>query len=345
MDPEQIDRILIVRTDRLGDVVLTTPSIKALRDHFPRAHITVLIAPGTRPLVEGNPHVDAVIVDDRKKDHRGLMGFFRLIRSIRHRHFDLAIVFHTKRRTNLLCFLAGIRHRLGYRNDKFGFLLNHSVKDERVKGTRHEAQYCLDLLKPLGIECEHLETFISIGVEASDWAGQLFQKEGLRSPIATVHAGASDPSKQWPPEYFVEVIEHLAERHGCRIVLIGTADQRGVVSEIQKKTGLPFLDMTGRTSVTQLAALLQRCDILVSNDSGPVHLADAVQTPVVSIFTRNQPGINPERWRPLSSRSRWVAPPTGRHFFPQGRVSNPAELKIIGPQEVIDAVDAVFKLC
>lgn len=342
---DEIRRILVVRTDRVGDVVLTTPAMKALRDHFPGVHIAGLVSPVTAPLLRGNPCIDEVIVDDRKREHKGLRGFFRLLRRLRRGRFDLAVVFHTKRRTNALCFLAGIKHRLGYRNNKYGFLLNHPVNDDRAQGTRHEIQYCLELLRPLGVEGGSLQTFVPLEPEAVEWVHQLFFRETLLAPVAAVHTGASDPSKQWPAECFAEVIRHLAEKRRCRIVMIGTADQETLVSRIREWVDVPVLDLTGRTSIAQLAALLKHCALLVSNDSGPVHLAHAVQTPVVSIFTRNQPGINPERWGPLGARSRWVAPPPGRLFFPEGRISAEEERKRVDPQQVIDAVDALFKLC
>ena len=105
--------ILIVRTDRIGDVVLTTPAIMALRRHYPNAKISILVTPQTRELVDGNSCIDEVIIDDRKGEHKGY-GFFKLIGLLRQKRFDVAVNYHTKKRTNLACFLAGIPIRIGY---------------------------------------------------------------------------------------------------------------------------------------------------------------------------------------------------------------------------------------
>ena len=121
MPKDNYRNILIVRTDRIGDVVLTTPAIEALRKAFPQARISILVTPVTRELVEGNPYLDEVLIDDRKGRHGGVFGFFNLVKTLRKRQFDLAIILHTKKRTNSLCFLAGIPHRVGYKNNKFGF--------------------------------------------------------------------------------------------------------------------------------------------------------------------------------------------------------------------------------
>src|SRR5262245_45025773 len=146
----QYRNILVVRTDRIGDVILTTPALKALREKFRHSRISLLVSAATRELVDKNPYVDEVLTDHRQGVHQGFMGFWRLVGEIRRKKFDLAIVYHTKRRTNYLCFFADIPTRLGYRNNKGGFLLTHQVKDDRPSGKKHEADYCLDLLKVLG---------------------------------------------------------------------------------------------------------------------------------------------------------------------------------------------------
>ncbi|MBZ0166549.1 MAG: glycosyltransferase family 9 protein, partial [Candidatus Omnitrophica bacterium] len=138
--------ILIVRTDRIGDVVLTTPAIRAVKNKFPQSRLTVLVSPLTYDLIHGLPWIDEIMVDDRAGLNKGIMGFCHLVHSMRYKKFDLAVVFHTKRRTNLACFLAGIPYRMGYKNNKYGFLLNHPVPDERHTGQKHESEYCLDLL-------------------------------------------------------------------------------------------------------------------------------------------------------------------------------------------------------
>ena len=158
--PRIFNNILIVRTDRIGDVVLTTPAIKALRETYPVSRISVLVSPATFDLVNGNPYLDEILVDDRCGRHKGLLGFNRLVSEIRLKQFDLAVIFHTKRRYNLACWLARIPYRLGYKNNKFGFLLSHPIKDVRPLGKKHEAEYCLDVLKAIDIENNDLDVFV-----------------------------------------------------------------------------------------------------------------------------------------------------------------------------------------
>lgn len=343
-------KILVVRTDRIGDVILTTPAIKALRNAYPEAHITVLVTPMTKELVEGNECIDEVLVDDRHGVHNGLKGYLKLIAEIRHKQFDCALIYHTKKRTNALCFLSGIPVRIGYKNNKFGFLLTVPLEDKRHRGEQHEAQYCLDVLKELDIDARDLSLYVPVNERSLQWVSQ-FQTEYAitdKNTLIGIHPGASDSAKQWTPQRFAQLIDALRDRYGATIVLIGNALSGRSAQTIQSLAKNPVIDLTGATTVGQLAALMTRCDLLISNDSGPVHVAAGVGTPVISIFTRNQPGINPERWRPLGERSRVVSvkPSQNAHLsFQQARSIDTKYLELIEIDEVLEEVDALFKLC
>jgi len=304
--PKTFQNILIVRTDRIGDVVLTTPAIKSLRQAYPAARISILVTPVTYDLVNGNPYVDEILVDDRQGRHKGLFGFLRLAREIRLKRFDLAIIYHTKRRYNLACYAAGIPFRLGYKNEKFGFLLSLPLKDARPWGTKHEAEYCMDVLKAIGVENDDLDIFVPLQKEAEGWMFNWMQENNLKpNEFITIHPGASDFTKCWPTANFALLMDRLAERYALKIVLIGSPQIMPVAAEILRQTrkASEFLNLTGKTSLAQMASLLRRSRLLISNDSGPVHVAAGVGTSVISLFLRNQPGINAERWKPLGAKS------------------------------------------
>ena len=241
-------------------------------------------------------------MDDRGGRHKGLLGFLRLAREIRLKQFDLAIIFHTKRRYNLACYTAGIPCRLGYKNNKFGFLLTHPVKDDRALGEKHEAEYCMDVLKAIGIENDDLDIFVPLQKEAEEWMLNWMQENNLKpNEFIAIHPGASDPAKCWPTANFALLMDRLAERYPLKIVLIGSPQTMPVSDEILRQTrkASQFLNLTGKTSLAQMVSLLRRTRLLISNDSGPVHVAAGVGTSVISLFLRNQPGINAERWKPL----------------------------------------------
>ena len=295
--------ILIVRTDRIGDVVLSTPTIAAVRANFPNARITVLISSSTVDLMEGNPNIDAIMVDDRAKAHKGVLKFWRLVWEIRKKNFDAAIILHTKRRTNLLCFLAGIKNRIGYRDKNYGFLLTQDFVDERHLGKKHEIQYSLDLLRLMGLKVDEPQSFLPSQPSAENWITDWLKKNNIEPErLVAIHPSASDPTRCWPLESFAKLIDELVVSGGCRVVIFGAGNTVEQARDLKSLCVHPFLDLTGQTSIAQTVSLLKRCRLLISNDSGPVHMGAAAGIFVIAIFLRNQPGINPERWRPFGPK-------------------------------------------
>ena len=312
-------------------MVLTTPAIKAIRQAYPAARISILVTPATYDLVNGNPYVDEILVDDRDGRHKGLFGFLRLYREIRSKQFDLAIIFHTKRRYNLICFAAGIFCRLGYKNNKFGFLLTNPLKDTRPQGKKHEAEYCLDVLKAIGVENDELDVFLPLQKKAEEWMLDWMQDNNLKSnEFITIHPGASDPAKCWPAANFALLMDRLAERYPFKIILIGSAQTMPLAAQILQQTHQSgFLNLTGKTSMAQMVSLLRRSRLLISNDSGPVHVAAGVGTNVISLFLRNQQGINAGRWKPLGPKS---------HLL--NNELNPGSISV---DQVLELVEQIFE--
>ena len=337
--------ILIVRTDRIGDVILTTPAIKALKERFAHAKISVLISDQTSDLLQGSPYINDILIDDRQGRHRGPFGYWRLVIGLRKRKFDAAIIFHTKRRTNLACFLAGIPNRIGYKNSKYGFLLTHPIQDDRAKGERHESQYCLDVLQLFGLPSETFSLECQLQEESENWADKFWREQCGAREVVVIHPGASDPSKMWPAHFFAEVIDNISLRSDYAFVMIGSEQIADAGKKIANSSKVRVVDCIGKTTVGQMASLLKRAKLLISNDSGPVHIAAALKTPVISIFTRNQPGINPERWMPLGSNSRFVSvPPNQDISFKKAGEKSADYLELIPPQQVLEEVDAILKV-
>lgn len=293
--------ILVVRTDRMGDVILTVPAMRALRKTFPLAKIALWIDKSTKEIVDELPFIDEIILEDKTC---GWLGYFRHIAFLKRKKFDLAVVFHTKKRTNAACFLAGIPYRLGYKNNKFGFLLNRPVVDKRHLGKKHEAEYCIDLLRDIGVNSEDLRLQIARHKEADIWAGHFFIEHNLSGrPVIAIHPSASCPTRFWPVDFYADLTSRLIQESKATVIIVGNHLVQPAASKIIAHAGSQAIDATGQTSLSQLISLLSLCRALISNDSGPAHLAAALGIPVISLFLRSQPGINPLRWRPLGINS------------------------------------------
>jgi heptosyltransferase-2 len=337
-------RILIARTDRIGDVILSTPVIKALRERYPKAYIAMMVSAYAKDVVEGNPYLDKVIVLDKDKQHKGWFGSFKFIGRLKKNKFDLCLILHPTNRVHLLTYLSGIPKRVGY-DRKSGFLLTDKIKHSKQFGLKHELDYNLDLLRYLGIEASDKELFIPIKAESEKWLEELFKREGINEAdkLLAIHPAASCPSKIWPAERFAEASDKLAEKYGFKILVIAGPKDAAVAKNLVSHMRSATINLGAKTSVTQLASLLKRCKLLISNDSGPVHIASAVGTPVISIFARNQAGLSPKRWGPVGKNDKILHKAICIECLAHKCKKQFACLKAITVEDVISAADVILK--
>ena len=341
-------KILVIRTDRLGDVVLTTPALKALRESCPQSHIAIMVSPHTRELLEDNPYIDEVIVYDKDKKDRGAIGFLKFVLSLKKKRFDLAIILHTKRRVELISFLADIPKRIGYGNRKFGFLLTDRIPDTRHLGLKHEIDYCLDILRKLNLKTKESKPYIAVKKESLEWIDEFLKTQNIsgHDKIAGLHPGASCPSKRWLKERFVILANRLVEDYGFKILIIAQGPENvAIADELAKNIRYPVINLAGELTLSRLAAALKRCAILISNDSGPVHIASAVGTPVISIFGRNQAGLSPLRWGPVGRQDKYLHKEVGCSVCLAHKCEISFDcLKAITVEDVLKSVDDVLKV-
>jgi heptosyltransferase-2 len=303
-DPRRYQRILLVRTDRIGDLLLTTPVFKSLREHYPASFIAALVSSATRAIVDGNPYIDEVIVLDKEKKHQGFLATLRLAQEIRRRRFDVAVILHPTVRVHFLCYLAGLRERIGY-DRKAPYFLTRTIPHRKQEGARHESAYNFDLLEPLGVTTASQEMYMPVDASSERAIEEVLRKNGLEAAprLVALHPSASCPSKRWPLDRFGHVIDALVRQEKARVVIIGGPGHEGFGRDLARLAREQVVDLSGQLDLGALASLLRRCRLLISNDSGPVHLAAAVGTPVISIFGRRQPGLSPRRWAPLGASS------------------------------------------
>ncbi|MDO8661944.1 MAG: lipopolysaccharide heptosyltransferase II [Candidatus Omnitrophota bacterium] len=343
-DRKEFKRILVVRTDRIGDVLLSTPVIKALRDSYPHAFIAMMVSPYAKDIVEGNPYLDKVIILDKDGEHKNWLRSVKLIRKLKKMKFDLALVLHPTNRAHLLTFLSAIPKRVGY-DRKLGFLLSDRIKHTKQFGEKHELDYNLDLLRYLGVEIKDKNLFIPVKPEAEKWVEELFRQEGISSSdkLLALNPSASCPSKIWPAERFAQTADKLTQKYGFKIIVISGPKDIRLADNLVKNMRSRAINLAAKTSVTQLASLLKRCSLFISNDSGPVHIASAVGTPVISIFGRNQAGLGPKRWGPVGERDKLLHKAACIECLAHNCQKQFTCLKAISVEDVVLAADAILQ--
>jgi lipopolysaccharide heptosyltransferase II len=341
----EFKRILIVRTDKIGDVVLSTPVIEALRCGFPSAYLAMMVGSHAKDIIAGNPYLDKVIVYDKDNLHKSWLSTFLFAQQLRKFRFDAALVLHPSNRVHLVTFLSGIPKRIGY-NRKMGFLLTDRLEHTKQSGQKHEVEYNLDLVRYLGVVPHHNGLYMPLAPEAEGWVSKLFVQNGVKegANLIAIHPAASCPSKFWMPERFAQVADRLIEKYNAAVLIVAGPKDVAIAEAVVKKMRHQALNLAGKTSVAQLACVLKRCRLFISNDSGPVHIAAAVQTPIVVIYGRNQPGLGPKRWGPVGPKDQVLHKEIGcveclAHNCKKGF----ACLKAITVEEVMAAAEKVLR--
>ncbi len=274
-------KIMVRSTNWIGDAVMTTPALGDLRAAFPRAEIVLVANPIVAELFSGHPHCDRILVYDKKGRHRGMAGLFSFCGSLRRERFDAAILFQNAMGAALMACMARIPVRAGYRTDGRGVLLTHGVSVGRRERSLHHTDYYRNMLDALGIRGGDGRLNLSLTPGETQWADSVLQGGGW----AAINPGAAYGSaKRWYPERFAQVADALIERYGLKVLMTGSTGEAPLGSAIAQNMNKPVLDLMGKTTVRQMAALLSRCALVITNDSGPMHIAAALDLPIVALF-------------------------------------------------------------
>ncbi|MBI4343335.1 MAG: glycosyltransferase [Candidatus Omnitrophica bacterium] len=329
-------RVLIWKLGALGDVVLASPSLRAVRHHFPNGRISLVVGRAAHEVVARCPHLDDIVLYDPARKDRGARGAARFVRRLRQEAFDLSLDLQNSRRTHLMSWLAGIPVRAGYRR-KFGWLLNRGVRLPRVVLAPVAHQHYLLRQAGLSTDGDALEVWPS--EQDAQAVTDMLPRALLGSdePLVGVHPGGSGRwrTKRWDLERWAQVCDALGAR-GVRVIVTGGPDEAELGERLRARTKMAPLMAVGKTSVMELACLIKRCAVFIAQDSSPLHLAAAVGTPAIALFGPTDPARHlPPRFRGAVLYKRVFCSPC---YSPRCRTVTHACMKRIGVDEVVAAV-------
>jgi len=302
---EHARNILCIRLDALGDVLMTTPAIRALKDGAPGRHITLLTSPSGAVAAPYLPMVDDVIVYESPwmkacAQRASAAPELAMAARLGELRFDAAVLFTVYSQSPLpsalLCHLAGIPLRLAHCRENPYQLLTHwqpELEPERL--ARHEVQRQLDLVAAIGCQTPDPRLAFAVPPEAHRHIQTLLGAEHFDegAPWVVIHPGATAPSRRYPPACFAAAADALAQAHGWRIVLTGGPDEEAMVASVAAHMQAPAVNFAGRLSLAEMGALLAAAPLLIANNTGPIHLAAAVGTPVVDLYALTNPQHTP----------------------------------------------------
>src|SRR5438105_6595404 len=303
----QVKRILAIRLDNLGDVLVTTPALHAIKTSMPTIALSLLTSPVGAQVASLNPDIDEVIVyeapwmDPWQRLPQSSKREQQMIAMIKERQFDGAIIFTSYHQSSLpaayLCYLADIPLRLAASIDGPGSLL--TTRHKHPERMMHEVERGLDLVNAIGFTTDNRALVLQVPAEAREQIDAILARQGVnrRCPLVVVHPGCSMPARTYPWEMYVEVIDLLVAETGATVLLTGAEDERElvrrIVSKLRKDSRHAIHTFVGTLPFPALCALIEAADLTITNNTGPMHISAAVKTPVVALFALTTP---PAQW-------------------------------------------------
>lgn len=299
-------KICLIKPSALGDIVQTLPLLSVLRERFPHAEISWVVNQSFQNLLEGHQHLSQIIPFNRQG---GMKDWFQLLKQLRRENFDLVFDLQGLARTAVMTAATGSPKRIGMETAReLSWLACHDLIPETTKSVPAHARMWR-VAEILGMGHSRRETIIPIG--ARDY--EVVQKKlaPLKSPFIAIHAGAQWVTKRWPVENFASVATQAMLMHNVSVVILGGPDEKPLAHQLERqirnqRSAGQILDLTGQTTLKQLAAVLKQSELLISNDSGPMHLAAGLGVPLVGVFT----STNAERSGPPPSEMRQLVSTT-----------------------------------
>jgi heptosyltransferase-1 len=295
----KFENILIIKPSALGDIVLAVPALSALHKAFPDAKINWLVRPEFAPLLENHPHLTEIIPFDRKflgkawYHPKAFAALVKLIRKLRHSKFDVTFDFQGLFRTACLGWLSGCKKRFGMANAREHAHWFYTHKIEQDDKCIHLVDYYLKMVKAAGVaEIERKDVKFELPVNQSvrDSVSNLLAIYDIKFGEYVVFVpGSTHHSKCWPVERFAALADRISSRFNLPIIAVGTESEGSLVEEIKDLTDVPIINFAGQTSLGELVALLKDAKLVVSNDTGPGHIAAALGTPLVMMFSWSNP--------------------------------------------------------
>ena len=336
-------RFLIVRTDRIGDVILTLPMARVLKRRFPGAHVAMLIRSYTAELAGSDPDIDQVISFDGPDPPT-----LRLAADLRRPGFDVVFHTHPRPRLALATALAGIPVRVGTGYRWYSFLFNRRVYEHRKDAARHELEYNLNLLRAVGVDgpLGDVTPRLAVDVGHAERARAALTAAGIPPGVkfAILHPGSGGSARDWSPERFAALATMLAGREGLAVLLTGGRGEETMVSRVLSSCPPGVRSIVGSLDILEYAALAQQASLFVANSTGPIHIAAAVGTPVIGLYPQIRP-LSAARWGPYTDR-KVIFTPKG---FPEdcdrcpGRPGEPCPcMDSIRPEDVHAAAAALL---
>lgn len=306
-----LERILVTRTDKIGDCLLATPVLEAIRKKFPGSFMSMLIKPYTKDAISGNPNINEIILDDFEDS---LAGSLKLAKVLRNKRFDIAIILFPTWKVAFATFLAKISARIGSGYRIYSFLFNKRIYVHRSHIEKHEVEYNFDIVEPLGVKLNNEKVRIFLSEDDLLFADEFFKEKELNnSTVLAIHPGSGGSALNWTAENYAKLADTLAQAESfaeknVRILITGSSVDKEIVEKVSKIMYKRHVKMNAEAvTIKQLAGIIRKCSLFISSSTGPMHIASAVGTSTLSFFCPIHV-CSPIRWGPWGNKNISLVP-------------------------------------
>lgn len=294
-DIDEVKKILLIRTDRIGDLILTTPAIKSVRETYPDAKIDFLLKEYTYDILKDNRDVDRILClnkDNISSD------------------YDLAIAFNPGFQTNKITYLSGAKKRIGYNGKGGSFFLTHQYIDDRAKRIRHEVETALEITSLAGCECSDKNLQLSVNAESVEWANSYLERNQVSEKFVLLHPGARQKYIRWHKKKYARLADEVLENYDCDVFIVQGPGEEQLVNDVLRliKKNVKVLSVS---ELKNLIAVFSKASLFVGNSTGTLHIASALNIPTIGIFGSRHPLDSYLEWGPWSSNSVVVSKDSG----------------------------------
>ncbi|MCL6519131.1 MAG: lipopolysaccharide heptosyltransferase II [Armatimonadetes bacterium] len=344
------ERILIIKLSSIGDVVMATPVVKALRQAFPKAYIAWIVEEKSKDILIGNPYLDEVIVWTRNLTKGGVLTRLRYFLSglteinaiLRSKRFDLVIDLQGLLRSAIIGLLTGARYRLGFDCVREGASLFYNIRYPSNETRIRNSQAYLDILRPLGIESEDIHMHVPINEDDRACACSLIGKylSGEQRPIVALCPATTWPNKHWTEEGWAILADRLVSCFNALPVFLGSSVDIPLIERIKIQMRHEAVSLAGRTTLRQAAAVIEQCNLIIAVDTGLLHVAVALDRPVVGVF-------GPSGWQYFVKKHNFIPVAKNLPCIPCFRHPTCKDfdcMKAISPEDILAAVERLLTL-
>jgi len=290
----------------MGDVILSTPTLTALRQKFPGAEIGMMVAPYTQDVIDGHPDLDFIMIYEDKVKYQGFFGFWMLVKDLRNQNLSRIYLLLPRFRLALAAFFAGIPVRVGTAYRAYSFLFNQPIKLHRRKSGQHEAELNLQMISP-DATMQDFDLKFHIPQQAAVRVQSLLDEYNIKSPFVVLHPGSGGSAQDWPWQRFGQLAHHIGKLRKVSIVLTGHEKEKEIIDKIENYCDYCLYRLDGLLTIKELAALYKKAEAVVANSTGPLHLAVAVGTLVVGLYCPLL-ACHPDRWGPYRRPNSVIMP-------------------------------------